>query len=128
MDYEYCKDYRMLAFHFSYQHVHIVSEFNNIFNYSIDINKVTECIDDFINNHVGAIEFFRDNRNCFGGSIILGKVNYMSVEELAKMFGYKKEHFEKMNFKIRTWDGKEDTDVIIVKEKNGIVCVKTNIE
>lgn len=127
VNYEYSKNFKVLDFYFSYQHVHIISELdtdNDITNYSVNLNEVTKCIDDFITIHIAAIEFFRGDRNAFGGGIYLDKVNYMSVDELSKNFGYEKENLYNLNFKIRTWDGKYDADIKIVSENDNYICKK----
>ena len=100
---------------FSFQHCHLEDEAD-----------VVDWIRRIIYGNTFAIEFFNNERRCFGGEIDAEELQDLSYEKLEKSTGYyglTKLVDVANSFKIRGWDSKNNFDCTITCEANGSIAI-----
>ena len=70
-------DFQPFIFRFEYQHIHIDTE-----------NELLDRINEYISGRVAAIEFFKGERQGFGGNIETKIITNRDYDALSKRFGY----------------------------------------
>ena len=114
--YESTADYQEMTYYFSYQHMH----------FETDIGALMANVDLILSEAIGAIEFFRGEKNAFGGSISLQDDVVLSADYISRMFGYRPSYLVGLNYKIRSWSGKKDLDAVVMEEDGHVFCKETS--
>lgn len=97
--------FEQYTFMFETQHVH----FENT-------EQLISCIQDYINEKLVAIEFYKNGKNSCGGQISSEWCDNPSIEKLTEIFGRRnilcEEH---LTFETKSWSGKYDISAKIEK-------------
>ena len=100
---------------FSYQHRHFTTE-----------NEVLEWIKSITEGSLLAIEFFIGTNNCFGGEIPFSSIKQLTYDIFVKEYDFYSGFSQCDNFKIRSWNCKNDYDGCILKNKENEFYIVIN--
>ena len=101
--------------YFSFQHWHMNDE-----------QDVIEHIHNIVNGKLFSIEFFKDDKRCFGGDIGLQDLQELSYKTLKNKFsGFRMNIIDTANsFKVRGWKDASNFDAVFYVDSCGEIEVK----
>lgn len=86
--------------------IEYIVEFSTQHRHFEDLSEVEEYIRLILADEILPIEFYCNDERCFGGEISKADYEQISIERLAKLFGYITEHISQYTFEINSWSGK----------------------
>ena len=73
-----------------------------------DVEEIKEYLSNIMNDQILPIEFYKNNKNIFGGEITIDLYNNLSNKALADYYGCSEEDISNYEYEIHSWSGKYD--------------------
>lgn len=85
-----------------------IVEFSTQHRHLEELSEVEEYVRSILADEILPIEFYYNGERRFGGEILQADYVQLSIEHLAKLFGYTTEYLSQFDFEVHSWSGKYD--------------------